>query len=110
MNALLTFYWRGEPHRLAFHSKLKAELVGTGLIELLKPTNIRASVSTLRRDGKVRRPGRPVGRPPELPPEDSIVDDDVVIEVGGRRLAEIHVHERAAAYYGGRRQRVFSTL
>ena len=106
MNAVLIFYWRGARHRLAFHSRLKAELVGTGLIELLKPADIRASVSTLKRDGKARSSGRPPGRPPAVPEWDAEIDDDVVVVTGGRRVCEVSVQESAAAYYGGRRMRV----
>jgi hypothetical protein len=106
MNALLTFYWRGARHRLAFHSRLRAELVGTGLIELLKPADIQASVRTLKRDGKARSSGRPPGCPPALPEWDAETDEDVVVTTAGRRVCEISVQESAAAYYGGRRMRV----
>jgi hypothetical protein len=65
MSALLIFWWRGKPHELAFSSKLKAELVGSALIDLLKPADIRASVSTLQRSKIARRRLR--GRPPAVP-------------------------------------------
>ena len=106
MTALLTFWWRGRPHELGFSSKLKAELVGSVLVDLLKPTDIRASVSTLQRSKIVRRRLRPQGRPPAVPEWDATADDDVVINAAGRRVCELSVEDSAAAYYGGRRMRV----
>jgi hypothetical protein len=106
MKCILSFRWEGVRHRLAFPSKLKAELVGSILVGVAKPAEIGARVTRAPVKEKKPTSRRKVdeaypdswfvhhrARAFSVPAGESFIEDDVIIDAGGKRLAEILVHE-----------------